>query len=149
MMSVSEKIEVAGYYSNDSEIELRGTDTGLKALVDVLESTLDQECLDKILTKPEGTTWPYDGCLKQITVCDADGTHLRIWREGDLLFLNGSKQARRGLAANLRWLTSTGGGTGSHLHIEGHPEHPFLDPSSAPMVVSIVESLDSTEVNSP
>jgi hypothetical protein len=62
-----------------------------------------------------------------------------ISRVGDDLLFAGAEDDLAALGENIQTLADRPDGWGPHIHIEYYPDHPFLRPTSVPLVVELLE----------
>lgn len=140
MNSYTDKLEVVGVYSNEGEVELRGTIQGLQQLAELI--AFAPAPVSRAFALPGTSAFPYDGFLARVSIEEADRGAMKIWQDHDSLHISGSPESRKLLSANLNWLTSQTSDVSSHLHLEPYEGHVFLDFSSQPVVVILVASLE-------
>jgi hypothetical protein len=80
----------------------------------------------------------YDGFVGQIRVILGDN-RVRISLEGAVLSIEGRQAYLSLLAENIASLAADNAPLGSHLHIEYHPNHYYLEEGSVPLVVELTE----------
>jgi hypothetical protein len=138
MDALKNKVLVIGRYTNNGNLEIAGGSAALIQLAELL--ILDVHIQDIWIHIPQDKpSTPYDGFLKQIKILSTD-SYIVIRREENVLYISGSKNNLALLSEDIKMLAhqidqyST---IPNHSHIEYHPDHSYLDPSSLPMVISV------------
>lgn len=132
-------IPVIGFYADPHELILAGTSNDLPYLARAL--VLEPPSQQVLLHVPDDNPAPYQGFIKGIQIVDTPH-RIQIQRREDLLIVNGALRFRRELAYELMRIASRLGHVSTfiekHIRIYHYLDHPFLEPSSHMLVISIV-----------
>jgi hypothetical protein len=119
---------LSGRYSGAKQLLVEGTSSDLLAFAAALRAP---RLLP--LQSPKDAS-PYEGFLAEIAI-EPSPDRVRIARRDAILVISGSSESRDALSGEIEGLAS--GSLGSHLHIDYYPDHPFLDASTSPLVLSL------------
>ncbi len=125
---------VIGRYSKSDELAIEATSSALGLLARALRNAPSSV---ELVIPPEQDAGPYDGFLVEVVVEPTTGK-LRIARRGGTLLISGGDESRAVLAKNIESLAE--GTLGDHIHVEYHPDHYYLDPSTASLVVERIHA---------
>lgn len=139
----------ARYAERPQEIEIEADQTGLAALF-----TLLSEGRGSTETSvPPGSAAPYAGYLDRVSV-EIGGGLVSISIQGKSLRISGSCDSLSALARNVEavmWGSPDASPTTIpyHVHVEYHPEHPYIDSDSIPVVLLHSRLDDGAQLPSP
>jgi hypothetical protein len=133
---------LVGLYTEESDLELRGSTQGLLSLAQRLTGK-EETRFDLPLSTSGVDPAPYDGVLTRLRVKVRGERPLYIGRTGSTLDIEGSRRTVEIFANNLKRLVRQGsehptGSSGAHTHVEYYPGHYFLDEQSEPMVITVL-----------
>jgi hypothetical protein len=133
------KTALAGLYSARSGPTIEGNPAALELFARTLASGRRQT----LRLDAPGQVEPYDMSLARIEIRPDDDL-VEVSVRDKVLHIAGKSADLATVAAEIRDLAL--GKLGSHLHLEYHSGHPFFDPSTVPLVVSVTpESLSASE----
>jgi ribosomal protein S18 acetylase RimI-like enzyme len=127
-------VPIVARYSG-SEISIEGVSSALLQFASMLNLRLGH--LDCIPLVPDGPASPYDGYL-QIIYVQRTYRLVKIDRAGDILNISGSGANLQILSENVSFVATQVANdlaSGTHLHVEYYPDHPFLDPTAIPLII--------------
>jgi hypothetical protein len=123
---------LVGRYTSSGDLALEGPPDALRSLARRLRQAPSSIPLGR---PASGNPSPYDGFLETIEVQRAE-TKVTIRKREGALLVCGNGACLEVLAANVEAL-SEDETVGEHLHLDYHPGHFFLDPTSSPLVVEL------------
>jgi len=124
-------------YSLENDFEIRGTIEALAALAELLVANKAGRLIIELI-KPQQPAHPYFGFIEKVLIQN-EPHKVVVSRRGDTLVITGDDESLSSFAKTIKWLATHTSNTNSHLHVDFYPEHPYLEPSSSPLVVSVVE----------
>jgi hypothetical protein len=127
---------VARYEAN--EIDLEGDSQAPRWLASKLASGQSFRC--PLFCSQELSPEPYDGFLATLKVVVSDGP-LNVDMRGSELVISGEPECLARLAPSIEHLANqskemVSQSAGHHVHEEYFPDHPYLAPSSIPLVIT-------------
>lgn len=135
-------ITVTGVFSYAGDVELRGDSVAMLRIAELLRGKAGKRT--KIgLHYSDSEPTPYDGFLKFLDIeIRAEASRVIAVREGDTLHIVGSDGMIKILAENIEMLVDDvrrSGISEKHLHVEYHPDHYYLDSSSVPLILTVIQ----------
>ncbi len=133
-------VAATGAFSRAGEVELRGDVVAMGRIAELLRGRAEEQVrVDLQCADSEAT--PYDGFLKFLDIeIRNEEPRIKVVIERDALRVVGSSDMMKILAENIEMLIDDVKRSGvgeKHLHIEYHPDHYYLDSSSAPLVLTV------------
>jgi hypothetical protein len=124
---------IVGKYSLAGDLQIEGSAMALASLARALRQA--PSVLDLGMPSNEEPA-PYDGFLRQIVIRPARGK-VQIERDDSILLISGDPDFRSVLAENIESLLKAGDASLSHLHVDYHPDHFYLEPTSSSLVIEV------------
>ena len=123
---------LVGRYAK-GEADVAGDALGLVELAEALGSGQRRTVL---LKEPEKVE-PYDRPLTALEIEPNDGPVIQSL-DGSILRFAGTPDGLASIAEGIRGLAS--GTLGPHIHQEYYSGHPFYDPTTLPLTISVIET---------
>ena len=125
-------------YSLENDLEIRATKDALASLAELLVVPNFPSLIIELI-EPQLTARPYFGFLNRILI-QHQPHKVIVSRKEDTLVISGNDKLLSLFAESVNWLATQDSNTSSHLHVDPYPDHPYLELSSCPLVVSVVET---------
>lgn len=130
---------IVARFDSRGGVEISGCAGDLDHLATVLASgNADGVVLG--LTVPDASAAPYDGFIRSLTISDTV-QGVRVTRIGDTMLVSGSRSSILLLSQSIVFVARSGNRRESpilsHTHIEYYVGHPFLEPESEPLIVTL------------
>jgi hypothetical protein len=134
--------QLVGRYTGSDELAIEGMSSGLRLFA---RTPRGAPCSIDLVTPPAQSVQPYEGFLR-VLVVKPSSSKVRFARDGATLLISGSDAFREVLAESIETLAD--GSLGDHIHVEYHPDHYYLDPASAWLVVTLLTEGSTLDSNS-
>jgi hypothetical protein len=132
-------VQITGYYSAPSEIELIGTADAWRSLATIIASVSQPENL--ALYIKEGGPEPFTSFITNMLIIP-EGEKVEIKLEDSTLYISGARANLEQLAVSFQWLADNpqpSNGISQHLHIEYVAEPSYLSPLALPIVATVMD----------
>ena len=123
-------------YSLENDFEIRGAEDALAALAKLLIVPNTRSLIIELI-EPQLTAQPYFGFVNRVLI-QHQPHKVIVSRIRDTLLITGDGKSLSLFAESVKWLATQDSNMSSHLHVDPYPDHPYLELSSRPLVVSIV-----------
>lgn len=128
---------IVGLYSLENDLEIRGTEDALASLANLLLVADSQGRIIELI-ETQLTAEPYFGFVNKVLI-QHQPHKVIVSRTEDTLEISGNGKSLALFAESIKWLATQDSNMSSHLHVDTYPDHPYLELSSCPLVVSVVE----------
>ena len=136
--TVYELSNLVALYSLENDLEIRATKDALVSLAKLLLVPNTRSLIIELF-EPQLTAQPYFGFVNRVLI-QHQPHKVIVSRTGDTLVISGNGKSLLLFAESVKWLATEDSNVSSHLHVVPYPDHPYLELSSCPLVVSVVET---------